>query len=210
MFLEISRIKIKLLSIFAIPLLAMTVFMGQANADAVIVTSRAPGTLGHTSVISQDKDGRWYYFYWGHRISYERQVPDKYMENIDTFNEWMLQQKNEDNKLKKITSHYAYGIYVKGDFTKATEYYSNKIKNYSPYTYFLGLQLCSVVSRKALNKGILPDGKPFTKQLKYILKDYIPLYDVFPDNYRKLIERSFRGTEYEGPADWGDIKNPKK
>ena len=60
-----------------------------------------------------------------------------------------------------------------------------------------------------MNKGILEDNKPFKKHLKYIFKDYLPLYDVFPDNYRKLVERSFKNTIHEGDAYWGTVTNEK-
>ncbi len=55
--------------------------------------------------------------------------------------------------------------------------------------------------------GILEDNKPFKNQLSYNFKNYfIPFYNVFPHNYRRLIERSFMGTKYNTHEEnWGNV-----
>ena len=41
------------------------IFIKNANADVIVITVKRPNHIGHTSIISQDKNGKWFYFYWG-------------------------------------------------------------------------------------------------------------------------------------------------
>lgn len=182
------------------------IFIKNANADVIVITVKRPNHIGHTSIISQDKNGKWFYFYWGNEVAYAAEVPNEYMKNIDTLNEWFFINRKS---FEKSSRFYAYGTYIKGDFTKSTEYYNDVVKNYKTWKYNFIFNNCSTVSQRALEKGILLNGKPFKSQIKYKLKEYIPFWSIFPHNYRKIIERNFIGTEHHAFPDWGKVTDEK-
>ena len=160
------------------------IFIKNANADVIVITVKRPNHIGHTSIISQDKNGKWFYFYWGNEVAYAAEVPDEYMKNIDTLNKWFFINRKS---FEKSSRFYAYGTYIKGDFTKSTEYYNDVVKNYKTWKYNFIFNNCSTVSQRALEKGILLNGKSFKSQMKYNLKAYIPFWSIFPHHYRTII-----------------------
>lgn len=199
----------KLLNFFLVFAIIAGLFSNKVSADAIVITTQRPHNFGHTSIISQDENGKWFYFFWGIKSAYKKEVPAEDIKNINTFNNWLYDVRRNKGEMKNSCGFYAHGIYIKGDFTQTTKYYSDKIKNYKIWKYFLGLNFCSVVSRRALEKGILPDGTSFKSHMKYTKADYIPFYDDFPHHYRRLIERSFKGTEYEAHSNWGKVTDEK-
>lgn len=185
------------------------IFSQKAYADAVVINFKNPSHPGHMSVISQDKNGRWFYFYWGDKAAYEKEVPASCMKNIDTFNEWLYKVRKIEKQMPFSDGYFIHGTYIKGNFTKTTEFYREKIKNYKKSKYSLFFNNCAIVSRKALEKGILNNGKSFKSQIKYKLIDYIPFWGNHPDHYRKTIERSFVGTEHQAYPSWGIVTDEK-
>ena len=185
------------------------IFSQKAYADAVVINFKNSSHPGHMSVISQDKNGKWFYFYWGDKAAYEKEVPVNCMKNIDTFNAWLYKVRKIEKQMPFSDGFFTRGTYIKGDFTKTTEYYRGKIKNYKKSKYSLFFNNCTVISRKALEKGILNNGKSFKSQIKYKLKDRIPFWDNHPDHYRKTIEKSFVGTEHQAQPSWGIVTDEK-
>lgn len=203
-----KRFKFNLLIILC--LFMPFIFSQKAYADAVVINfKRSSSCPGHMSVISQDENGKWFYFYWGNKASYEKEVPANYMKNIDTFNEWLYKVRKIENQMPFSDGYFIFGTYIKGDFTKTTEYYRNEIKNYKKSKYSLFFNNCAVVSKKALEKGVLNNGKSFKSQIKHRLRNYIPFWDNHPDNYRKTIEKSFVGTEHQAHPSWGIVTDEK-
>ncbi|MDO4199571.1 MAG: hypothetical protein Q4D57_02265 [Clostridia bacterium] len=203
--------KLRFLNLSIIFALVATMFAGIAKADAILITSKSPKSPGHNSIISQDEYGKWHYFFWGHSASYEQEVPSKYMKNINTFNEWLYKQKKDGTKPKKSYSFYTRATYIRGDFSETTKYYKKKIRSHSTLRYYLGLNFCSVISRKALEKGTLGDGTSFKDLLESNedFCDYIPFYDYFPVNLHNLVDKSVKDTVYEGLPYWGIVTNPQ-
>ena len=78
-----KRFKFNLLIILS--LFMPFIFSAKAYADAVVINFKKPSRPGHMSVISQDKNGRWFYFYWGNNAAYEKEVPANCMKNINTY-----------------------------------------------------------------------------------------------------------------------------
>lgn len=185
------------------------VFSPKAHADAVVINFKKPSCPGHMSVISQDKNGKWFYFYWGNKAAYEKEVPENCMENIDKFNSWLYKVRKIENQMPFSDGYFTCGTYIKGDFSKTTEFYRKKIKNYENSKYSIFFNNCTVISKKALEKGILNNSKPFKSQIKYKLKNYIPFWDNHPNHYRETIERSFIGTEHHAHPSWGTVTNKK-
>ena len=218
--------KLRSINFFAFIAAFLVASIGYAKADAILITSKGDKGTGHTSVISQDKAGNWHYFFWGINIAYEATVPLKKVENIDRFNQWLYEWKDPIKgatqiyrtrdgamtgfKPSKTQTYYTRGTYIKGDFSETTEYYTEQINSFSKLRYYAGLNFCSVVSRQALEKGKLIDGtlfKDLTETYKNVC-DRIPFYLDFPVNYHNLVDRSVKGTVYEGNPEWGDIHNP--
>lgn len=184
-------------------------FNTKAYADAVVINYKSPSQPGHMSIISQDKSGKWFYFYWGNEAAYEKEVPENCMKNIDTFNAWLYKVRKVEKQMPFSNGYFVHGTYIKGDFTKTTEFYREKIKSYKKSKYSLFFNNCAIVSRKALEKGVLNNGKSFKSQIKYGLKNYIPFWDSHPDHYRKTIERSFIGTQHHTHPSWGTVTDEK-
>lgn len=202
-----KRFKFNLLIILC--LFSPFIFSQKAYADAVVINSKKSSHPGHMSVISQDKNGKWFYFYWGNKAAYEKEVPESCMENIDKFNAWLYKVRKIEKQMPFSDGFFNFGTYIKGDFTKTTEFYREKVKSYKKSKYSLFFNNCAVVSRKALEKGVLNNGKSFKSQIKYKLKDRIPFWNNHPDNYRKTIERSFVGTKHHAHASWGIVTDEK-
>lgn len=202
-----KRFKFNLLIILS--LFMPFIFSTKAYADAVVINFKKPSRPGHMSVISQDKNGKWFYFYWGNNAAYEKEVPANCMKNIDTFNAWLYKVRKIEKQMPFSNGYFIHGTYIKGDFTKTTEFYKEKIKSYKKSKYSLFFNNCTVVSRKALEKGVLTNGKPFKSQIKYRLRNYIPFWDNHPDHYRKTIEKSFVGTNHQAYPSWGIVTDKK-
>ncbi len=202
--------KTKLFSLSSLFILLISIFFNTAKADTILLTSTHSKPFGHTSLISQDKNKKWFYFYWGIKTAYELEVPSEAIENIDNFNKWLYDQKLQDKKVKNTTSLYTHAIYIKGDFSKTTEHYSKCVNNHRPWKYYFVLNFCSSVTKKALKKGTFEDGKSIEDLIKTRKKatDYIPFYDDVPINFHNLVKRSLENTNYEAHKDWGIIKNP--
>lgn len=201
--------RFKFLCLSAIFILCTSIFSGIVKADAILVTSKKEEGPGHNSVISQDEEGKWHYFFVGTSVAYEQEVPNESVKNIDTLNEWLLEQKIHKTKPQKSYNYYTRGTYIKGDFTETTKYYQKQISKHSKLRYYLCCNFCSVVSRKALEKGKLSDGKSFKTLLKESKRfyDHIPFYDWFPVNLHNLVDKGVKDTNYEGPNSWGDVHN---
>lgn len=202
-----KRFKFNLLMILC--LFMPFIFSQKAYADAVVINSKKSSSPGHMSVISQDKNGRWFYFYWGNKTAYEKEVPASCMENIDKFNAWLYKVRKIENQMPFSNGFFNFGTYIKGNFTKTTEFYREKVKSYKKSKYSLFFNNCAIISRKALEKGVLNNGKSFKSQIKYKLKDRIPFWNNHPDNYRKTIERSFVGTKHHAYPSWGIVTDEK-
>ena len=175
-----------------------------AKADAILITMKGDRGTGHTSIISQDKNGEWHYFFWGDKEAFDDTVPPNAMENINKFNEWLFSKRKEH---PGIPSYYTRATYIYGDFIKSTQYYQEQVENHKIIGYRMMRNPCSVVSSQALNYGILPNGETFQDLINAHrgILDWLPFYDYFPVNLHNLIDRAIKGTEHEGPTDWGKV-----
>ena len=189
--------------------IAMTIT--SAEADAILITMKGDKGTGHTSIISQDKKGRWHYFFWGDKIAFDDIVPKKAMKNINAFNAWLWKIRKNNPKRQKIPSYYTRATYILGDFSRSTEYYQEQVRNHSMFKYYWIFNYCSVVSSKALSFGVLRNGTKFQDLINShrTILDWIPFYDYYPVNLHNLVDRSIKGTENEGRSNWGVITNPK-
>lgn len=179
-----------------------------AKADTILITMKGDRGTGHASIISQDENGEWHYFFWGDKKAFDDVVPEYAMKDINSFNVWLLSKKLER---PNIPSYYTRATYIYGDFTKSTQYYQEQVKNHKTIGYYIMPNPCSVVSNQALNYGILSNGENFQDLIdtnRGIL-DWLPFYDYFPVNLHNLVDRAIKGTEHEGPKDWGKVTHKK-
>ena len=105
-------------------------------------------TAGHTGLLLQDSEGRWWHFYWGNNRSGKKGkkgdgailLPYSGLTNLASIN--VFYYRNYRNKYEDM-------IYFKGDFSKSVEY-AKKLnsKNYSLIT-----NNCMQVSTDVLRKG---------------------------------------------------------
>ncbi len=181
------------------------------KATTILITMKGDKGTGHTSIISQDENGIWHYFFWGDKVAFDDIVPEDAMKNIDAFNAWLLEIRKSNSKRQNIPSYYTRATYILGDFTQTTKYYQNQVRNHSIFKYYWTLNYCSVVSYKALRFGKLLNEKSFqdTVNSKRTILDCIPFYDYYPVNLHNLVDRSIKGTKNEGMPDWGTVTNSK-
>ena len=113
------------------------------DADAV-------HNLGHTGLLIQDSDGKWYHFYWGadgtgksgkSGVSPRVEYLDGKFSNLNELN-------NVLNSTGCYKGRYENGIYFDGDFSKSLEYAQSINANYDLLT-----NNCMQVSIDVLSKG---------------------------------------------------------
>ena len=92
--------------------------------DAIIITNKnsvgieGVATAGHTSAIYQDRNGDWYYTYWGNKATAVIKIPNQYMGSLDSFNTG-LNNFLEAWNFTNITSNYIDATYIMEDFTQS-------------------------------------------------------------------------------------------
>ena len=113
------------------------------DADAV-------HNLGHTGLLIQDSDGKWYHFYWGadgtgksgkSGVSPRVEYLDGKFSNLNDLNKVL-------NSTGCYKGRYENGIYFDGDFSKSLEYAQSINANYDLLT-----NNCMQVSIDVLSKG---------------------------------------------------------
>lgn len=210
--------KFKFLLFFVLFTVSTLMTAPPAKADAILITMKGDRGTGHTSIISQDENGKWHYFFWGDKKAFDDTVPPNAMENINKFNEWLFSKRKEH---PGIPSYYTRATYIYGDFIKSTQYYQSQVTNHEcnkqsqgpadkSIKYNILLNPCSVVSSQALNHGILPNGETFQDLINAHrgILDWLPFYDYFPVNLHNLVDRALK--EYDPykkwwSTDWGKV-----
>ena len=119
--------------------------------DAIWLQDKdAVGGVGHTGLLLQDSNGKWYHFYWGDdrsgsmgKLGSSSNMFVEYTGPItfDSINEF-YNKRNGPGKYETM-------IYLKGDFSKSVEY----IRSISNQAYHLTCNNCVQVSMKALQRG---------------------------------------------------------
>ena len=68
-------------------------FVDPWGTDAIVITTSTTSVYcnAHTSVIAQDADGKWFYFYWGDKNCVVVEVPSDAMSDLDSFNSWLVE-----------------------------------------------------------------------------------------------------------------------
>ncbi|MDD4048998.1 MAG: hypothetical protein PHI90_09320 [Clostridia bacterium] len=133
-----------------------------SGKDARIITDKnAVGGLGHTSVIVQDKNGDWFYYYWGNENAVLEKVTDlSALENLNNLNTWL---KSDKGARYYYGGEYTDATYIKGDFSESYQYFKELVQAYdnagggSNKTYGLMFN-CADTSRHGIAKGVLSDG----------------------------------------------------
>ncbi|MBQ4629819.1 MAG: RHS repeat-associated core domain-containing protein, partial [Clostridia bacterium] len=186
-------------------------FVDNSGLDAVVITSdNAAGSsgiyAGHTSVIVQDKNGDWYYYYWGDEAAYLEKVSDNVMRSFASFNNW-LSKEIDIGDLKNSTNNYTAATYIKGDFSKSYDYFYNLVKNADVGTkqkfggpivgyveqsgnfdYSLFSKNCVTTSIEGLHKGTLSNGKSYGEVLPY--------RTIIPKLYKNAVRKVFGNSSF--------------
>lgn len=141
-------------------------YVDPSGRDAIIITdTHAVQGFGHTSIIIQDKNENWYYFYWSNDKAILQQVDDpNVLKDIQSFNKWVRENTNYDG-------NYDESIYVKGDFDKSYNEAYTAVKKYEPGTFTLDnynliFNNCSQMSYKLLDYGTLDNGLSFSSVVR--------------------------------------------
>ena len=143
-------------------------FVDPSGLDAIIINQTdAVFGFDHTSVLFQNENGTWYYFYWGLDGCYlteinkdkmfslaqlsghlrEKGVIGSFGENFLGWDMFGLIGKNYDNS-----------CYIEGDFSAAYDFFKDKSDNFNPWQYDLFTENCSAVVFDGISLGILKDG----------------------------------------------------
>ncbi|MGG0825236.1 type IV secretion protein Rhs, partial [Paenibacillus turicensis] len=137
--------------------------------DAIMITNPdlAFG-FGHTSIVIENNDGKWYYFYWGDKNVQLTQVNTSYLTDLDKFNKWGNDTTLKTSKGGSVglagfsESGYTNSTYVKGDFSasynEAKKLANSHSINGTNKDYSLTTNNCYIVSLGLLGKGILYNG----------------------------------------------------
>ncbi|MGG0821642.1 RHS repeat-associated core domain-containing protein [Paenibacillus turicensis] len=137
--------------------------------DAIMITNPdlAFG-LGHTSILIENSDGKWHYFYWGDENVQLKQVSNEYLTDLNKFNSWGSNTKLNDSSGKKVDlagfsqSGYTSSTYIQGDFSSSYSEAKKLAKSHSiddpNKDYSLIKRNCYIVSLDLLSKGTLYNG----------------------------------------------------
>ncbi|AZS13822.1 carbohydrate-binding protein [Paenibacillus lutimineralis] len=138
--------------------------------DAIIITNpNLAFKQGHTSAIIQDKDGKWYYFYWGDQNVHLVEVDSvDALNSLEDFNFWASNKKIKDKKGNLIglagfgDGGYKSSTYIKGDFNesvvKANKIYKAHSDNAVNKDYNVATKNCLQVTESVLDEGMLANG----------------------------------------------------
>ncbi|MBR5552700.1 MAG: RHS repeat-associated core domain-containing protein, partial [Clostridia bacterium] len=153
-------------------------FVDPTGLDAIVITSTDSVdvlgvSFGHTSVIAQDENGDWYYYYWGNKNAFVEPVPAEVMESLvnegslDSFNTWLNDDANKD-KFENSTKSYEKSTYIEGDFSESVKYFESLIHGDSGDS---GDNKSVIITRKVPTTSILghtPDrvAGPYNKDYK--------------------------------------------
>jgi hypothetical protein len=124
--------------------------------------------FGHTSIIIENNDGKWYYFYWGDDGVQLEYVNSKYLGNLSEFNNWGTNKKLKDSQGKNTElsgfsgSGYTSSTYIQGDFS-ASYREAKMLANSHQIAggnddYSWISKNCYIVSLGLLSKGTLYNG----------------------------------------------------
>ena len=86
--------------------------------------TNAVASMGHTSLLIQEKKGRWWYFYWGDRSIKLIYVGTCTLESLNKF-----LNKNKNNGQKYYSGKYEYNLYLEGNFYASLEYIYHTLLN---------------------------------------------------------------------------------
>jgi RHS repeat-associated protein len=144
-------------------------FKDPFGLDAIFITDQnAVSGAGHSSTIMQDKDGVWWYCYWGDKEAVYVTIPDEWTYSLDDINSYLRGNIGEAKYSGKYTSF----VYVEGDFTKGLSWYKGEIdkagtmgNNNKNSMYSVLDYNCSQTSTKAMSMGVLSDGYAFSNYL---------------------------------------------
>ena len=159
-----------------------------SGLDAILITADDSAVhCGHSSVLVQDSDGNWYYYYWGDKNAFLEKVPSSAMKSLDSFNEWLQDDANKE-MFRDSTTTYDRANYFEGDFSESVSYYQSlinkvvvkmtilmpigntfignmvirKLDVYLNTKYNLLSNNCVTTSIDGLEKGVLSNGKSFS------------------------------------------------
>ena len=130
--------------------------------DAFIITAEAAvGTMGHTSLLLQDSEGAWYYFYWGarngHLVDAARVISDKVdIEVIDGVFIDLNKLNDEIGEYHNNGMIYTSAFYINGNFEKSLEFIESLEERFGSSderVYELFTQNCMEVSILALSQS---------------------------------------------------------
>ncbi|MFU1796223.1 RHS repeat-associated core domain-containing protein [Paenibacillus azoreducens] len=169
--------------------------------DAIIITNPnlanptdgklAGLSFGHTSLLLQNKNNQWYYFYWGDKDVKLVEIKDKSaLQSLEALNKW------GSGKSGFGGGGYQRSTYIKGDFsasiTAAQKYadrYKDKYDGGDNLDYSLFKLNCVQVSSVLLGEGILYNGVSMHR----FLGDY---KDLVPNFSANSFENLFYNNAY--------------
>lgn len=145
-------------------------YVDPTGHDAIVLTNPdLAGGLGHTSLLIQDNDNNWYYFYWGDKnVQYINIDDPEALNSLGNLNEWG----KKNNKIAGFGGDgYTGSTYVQGDFTNSHEEAIKLRDIHQPeYTgddknpdYFFAGNSCLLKSMELLSLGVLYNGVSASK-----------------------------------------------
>ena len=121
--------------------------------------------------IVPDRNGDWYFFYWGEIVLLEKITDSNALLSRDAFNKYLV-----ENSLNSSGNDYDETAYIRGDFSATYDYYKALVDNYDENyadgsrsvnkvimnvnnaEYNLFTNNCTQNTMKGFYKGVLADG----------------------------------------------------
>lgn len=144
-------------------------FVDPNGTDAILINKLVDNiasqvNVEHMSAFFQDKDGTWYYFFWGDSVQNIRITDASILENLDSMNQYLL-----DNEIiNRADRQYRDAVYIAGDFSASVDAANVLVSDYEKAIadsdssfnpdYNLFVRNCTQVTMELFYKGTLPSG----------------------------------------------------
>jgi RHS repeat-associated protein len=188
-------------------------YLDPMGLDAIVINKPVgfdpTNTIEHMSLLIQDSNGDWNYFFYGNQVYYDKITDPHAMDSLDNLNQYLRENNSSYGKLylnndKKV---YTRSVYIEGDFTDTeaaakklvskymSTYYDKKKKEYVYNDdYKLLSNNCTTNSIDILLKGNLP-GEITIK--KYFFKHgYLSRIGVLPNHNMSVLETMFHNSAF--------------
>jgi RHS repeat-associated protein len=190
-------------------------YLDPMGLDAIVINKPVgfdpTNTIEHMSLLIQDSNGDWNYFFYGNQVYYDKITDPHAMDSLDNLNQYLLENNSSYgqpylNNDKKV---YTRSVYIEGDFTDteaaAKKLVNSYIRDYKRkgkykfnWNYGLISNNCTRNSIEILLKGKLPDEAILEDYL--LKKGYFGDKDIdkyfYPNDNLDILQAAFNNSDF--------------